>query len=84
MKIKIDELECQLDENNVVIARNAVNSFLDVVRHGAASKHNEALYLTTLIMMYQKSTELLNELGAENIKYVLNNHYAATAKMGNS
>lgn len=81
MKVKIDDLECQLDEHNVVIARNSVNSFLDVVRRGALLKHNEALYLTTLIMMYKKSTELLDEFGAENVMYVLDQYYGATAQM---
>lgn len=81
MKILIDDLDCSIDETNAVIARNSVNSFLDVIRRGSIQKHNEALYLTTLIMMYKKSSELLNELGVENIKYILDEHYSATAAM---
>jgi len=79
LKIQIDGLDCNIDEANAIIARNSVNSFLDVIRRGAIQKHNEALYLTTLITMYKKSFELLNELGAENVKYILDEHYSTTA-----
>lgn len=71
MNIEIGDKKYTLDKNDVVIARNSVNSFLDVVRRSSIKTQNDALYLTVLIMMYKKSAELLNEFGEENLRYVL-------------
>lgn len=71
MNIEIGDKKYTLDKNDVVIARNSVNSFLDVVRRSSIKTQNDALYLTVLIMMYKKSAELLNEFGEENLQYVL-------------
>lgn len=71
MNIEIGDKKYTLGKNDVVIARNSVNSFLDVVRRSSIKTQNDALYLTVLIMMYKKSAELLNEFGEENLQYVL-------------
>lgn len=75
MKISINGKEIPLTKTNSRIADESVTSFIEVVRRSAADAGNEALYLTTLIAMYVKSSELLNELGADNIKYILE-HFA--------
>lgn len=72
MLIEIDGKKIKLDDANAAIARDSVNAFVDVVRMGAAEKHNDALYLATLIMMFKKSTELLDEFGLDNLRYTLN------------
>lgn len=79
MKIEIDGTTLTIDDKDAVIARNIVNSFVDVVRRSAHSTKNDALYLTILIMMYRKSTELLDEFGADNLKFVLESRCEATA-----
>lgn len=71
MNIEIGDKKYTLDKSDAVIARNSVNSFLDVVRRSSIKTQNDALYLTVLIMMYKKSAELLNEFGEENLQYVL-------------
>lgn len=80
MQIEIDGKKYPLERNNTVIARNAVNSFVDVMRRSAISTNNDALYLTTLLMMLKKSSELLDEFGEENLLYVLQNHQKVVAK----
>lgn len=80
MNIEIGDKKYTLDKNDVVIARNSVNSFLDVVRRSSIKTQNDALYLTVLIMMYKKSAELLNEFGEENLKYVLDVRTQMTGK----
>lgn len=79
MKISINGQEIPLTKTNSRIASESVASFIEVVRHSAFDTGNEALYLTTLIAMYTKSSELLNELGVENIKYILE-HFAEQAE----
>ena len=79
MNITLDGKAVRLTDSNAIIARNSVNSFVEVVKRGAEHSDNEALYLTTLIMMYKKSTELLSEYGAENIQYVMNHYYNKVA-----
>lgn len=71
MVVIVDGKRINLSNSNVVVARNSVNSFLSVVRKGCDLNENEALYLTTLIMMYKKSTELLNELGVDKLGSIL-------------
>lgn len=71
MVVIVDGKRINLPDSDVVIARNSVNSFLSVVRKGCDLSENEALYLTTLITMYKKSTELLNELGVDKLSTVL-------------
>lgn len=83
MNIEIGDKKYTLDKNDVVIARNSVNSFLDVVRRGSIKTQNDALYLTVLIMMYKKSAELLNEFGEENLRYVLDMRTQKTDKAAN-
>lgn len=83
MNIEIGDKKYTLDKNDVVIARNSVNSFLDVVRRSSIKTQNDALYLTVLIMMYKKSAELLNEFGEENLRYVLDMRTQKTDKAAN-
>lgn len=71
MKLLIQNVEIPIEQKDVVISRNAVNAFLETVRAGAGAAHSSSLYFTTLLMMYKKSTELLNELGLENLKAVM-------------
>lgn len=80
MNIEIGDKKYTLDKSDAVIARNSVNSFLDVVRRSSIKTQNDALYLTVLIMMYKKSTELLNEFGEENLQYVLDMRSQKTEK----
>lgn len=71
MVVIVDGKRIDLPDSDVIIARNSVNSFLSVVRKGCDLSENEALYLTTLVMMYKKSTELLNELGVDKLCNIL-------------
>ncbi len=80
MNIEIGDKKYTLDKSDAVIARNSVNSFLDVVRRSSIKTQNDALYLTVLIMMYKKSAELLNEFGEENLQYVLDMRSQKTEK----
>lgn len=80
MKVYIDGKEINVPRKEMVIARNALNSFLKVTQTGSrAGKNNPALYLTTLLMMYKKSSELLAEMGIENMAYVFD-HFGSEAK----
>ena len=71
MKLIIDDKEIEIPRSELVIARNAVNSFVAVTQKGSNASQNPVLYLTTLLLMYKKSTELLNELGIENLQYIM-------------
>ena len=71
MKVTIDGREIQLDKSKVVVAKKAIGTMLDAARHNADTSGDKSLYVTTLIMMYTMSTELLNELEADGIKYIL-------------
>lgn len=71
MKLIIDEKEIEIPRSEMVIARNAVNSFIAVTKKGSNASQNPVLYLTTLLLMYKKSSELLNELGIENLQYIM-------------
>lgn len=81
MKLLIDDKEIEIPHSELVIARNAVNSFVAVAKKGSNASQNPVLYLTTLILMYKKSTELLNELGIENLKYIME-HFGKGADDG--
>ena len=52
MNIEIGDKKYTLDKNDVVIARNSVNSFLDVVRRSSIKTQNDALY------RYNSSTDM--------------------------
>lgn len=66
MKITIGDHEIKLAKNDVVVARAIVNLFLDKI----STARSKSLYYTTLLMMYLKSSKLLNELGLENLGFV--------------
>lgn len=69
MKIVLDGKEIPVRDSYAALAKYSVDSLLRIASKDKTS--NEALYLTTLLIMYQRSTELLNELGVDNIKYIL-------------
>lgn len=71
MKLFLDDREIPIRQRDVVIARNAVNVFLETTKAGAQKAHSSSLYFTTLLMMYKKSTELLYELGVDNLGVVM-------------
>jgi len=71
LKLLIQGVEIPLEQKDIILARSAVNSFVESVRIGTGRSSSTSLYLTTLIMMYKKSTELLNELGLDNLQYVM-------------
>lgn len=71
MKLYICEKEIEIPHSEMVIARNAVNAFVDVTKKGASASHNPVLYLITILMMYKKATELLDEIGVDNLKYTI-------------
>ena len=71
MKILLDAVEIPLKQTDVVLARNAVNAFLETTKAGADKVNSSSLYFTTLLMMYKKSSELLCELGVDNLKIVM-------------
>lgn len=71
MKLYINDAEIDIPRKEMIIARNAVNSFLSVASKSATSAGNPVLYTITVLMMYAKSTEILNELGIENIQYIM-------------
>lgn len=75
LKLFINDSEIEIPRKEMIIARNAVNSFLAVTHKSANASGNPVLYTITLLMMYAKSTELLNELGIENIQYIMD-HFA--------
>lgn len=82
MRIEINGVEIPVARANIILARNAVNTFVEVSKNGAEKSGNISLYLTTLIMMYKKSEELLNELGVDNLQYILQT-YGQDAGEGN-
>lgn len=71
MKLMLDTVEIPIRQTDVVLARNAVNAFLETTKAGAERAGSSSLYFTTLLMMYKKSTELLYELGVDNLKIVM-------------
>lgn len=77
MKVTINDIEIPIVDTNAVIARDSVNTFLEVIRKSSIASNNDALFITTLIMMFKKSSELLDELGERNIQYILNSYYSA-------
>jgi len=64
-------VEIPIKQKDVILARNAVNTFLETTKVGADRANSSSLYFTTLLMMYKKSTELLYELGVDNLKIVM-------------
>ena len=58
MKIIIGDEEIKLKKSDVVAARSAINTFIDAARENCSY----SMYLTTLLMMYSKSVQMLNEL----------------------
>ena len=83
MKLFINDSEIEIPRSEMILARNAVNSFLAVANKSAKASGNPILYTTTLLMMYAKSTELINELGIENIRYIME-RYKRDTKQENS
>lgn len=77
MKVTINDIEIPIVDTNAVIARDSVNTFLEVIRKSSIASNNDALFITTLIMMFKKSSELLDELGERNIQYIMNSYYSA-------
>ena len=75
MLLQINEKEIPVTKSNTIIANRSVSSFLEVVRSSALEAGNEALFITTLLEMHKKSYALLEELGVENIRYIME-HYA--------
>lgn len=71
MKLMLGTVEIPIKQTDVVISRNAVNAFLETTKAGADKANSSSLYFTTLLMMYKKSTELLYELGVDNLKIVM-------------
>lgn len=71
MKLILGDMEIPLDSKDVTIARSAVNAFIETAKMGSGRSGSASLYFTTLLMMYKKSTELLTELGIENLSYVM-------------
>lgn len=80
MKLFINDSEIEIPRSEMILARNAVNSFLAVAHKSANASGNPVLYTITLLMMYAKSTELLNELGIENIQYIMEHYQRDTQK----
>ena len=80
MKVTINDIEIPIVDTNAVIARDSVNTFLEVIRKSSIASNNDALFITTLIMMFKKSSELLDELGERNIQYIMNSYYSAVQK----
>lgn len=79
MTLFLDGKPIDIPRSELVLARNAVNSFVHVAQKGTKASQNPTLYLVTLLMMYKKSTELLNEFGVENIQYVMK-HFGSEAE----
>jgi len=71
MKITIGDTEIPIKNNDMKLARAAVNEFVEVAKRGAIKSQSPSLYYTTLIMMYKKSATLLDALGPENLKHIL-------------
>lgn len=80
MTLFIGGKELDIPRNELRLARKAVDGFVDVVQKSAKDK--PALYLVTLLMMYKKSTELLNEFGIENIQYVMERFGSEATHLG--
>ena len=71
MKLIVSDTEIPLDPKDVLIARSAVNAFIETTRTGADRAGSNSLYFTTLLMMYKKSNEMLMELGIDNLRYLM-------------
>lgn len=78
MTLFIDDKSIEVPARELTLARQAVNGFVDVAQKGTHASKNPTLYLVTLLLMYKKSTELLNEFGIENIQYVME-HFGSEA-----
>ena len=81
MTFQINGIEIPTTDINNRIARDTVNTFLEVVRKGVRSSDNDALFITILLMMYKRSGELLDELGADNIIYIMEQFKRKTSAM---
>lgn len=71
MKITIHDQDYNLSQTDVKLARAAVNEFVNVAKAGATKTQSTALYLTTILMMYKKSLDLINEMGPETVARIL-------------
>ena len=71
MKLLLQDVEIPINRKDVLLARSAVNTFLETTRAGSEIAHSSSLYFTTLLMMYKKSTELLHELGVDNLRAIM-------------
>lgn len=71
MKITVGEKEILLKDEEVVIARNLVNTFLSTVKSKSAQMKRPSLYFTAIIMMYKKSLDLLYETSPESLQILM-------------
>ena len=71
MKIVIDGEELVLRQEEVEIAKQAVNRFMRVVKEGGIETNMPTLYITLLAVMQAKATDLLNTLNGKQIAKVL-------------
>ena len=56
MIIQIENVEYHVDDTDFRLCRDVVNTFLEVVRRSSIAKDNAALYVTMLLVLFQKST----------------------------
>lgn len=68
MKLSINGKEFVLDPDHVAKARDAVNTLLITAKNAATQTNNQALYWTVVLMMYKKSTYLLDGVGLGNLE----------------
>jgi hypothetical protein len=68
MKINVGGKEIALRDSEVVIARKAVNNFLECIRAGSNKLNLPSMYFTMLVVMYKKSYEILDALTPEALQ----------------
>lgn len=84
MIIQIENVEYHVDDTDFRLCRDVVNTFLEVVRRSSIAKDNAALYVTMLLVLFQKSTELLSSISDVDCKEILSAKYEATAHIENA
>ncbi len=79
MQIKVDEKTIYIDDAHWTVAQAIADTMMDTLEIKTNQDEDKVLFYLCLIAMYKKSTELLNALGVEELKAVLDTNYEGTA-----
>jgi hypothetical protein len=71
VKVVVGGQEISLDRRDVAMARASVNKLLAVMKKSGTRVGHPGLYLTTVLVMYLKSIDIIECVEPENIKELM-------------